>query len=110
LSPTTCRTPQTGQPSPSRLRISAALPRTGSQQQAGSLTQSCPAARRESFAAPCGQPVFIKFWLPEQKRLGGEVRYQLERWGIGVEFKGLSAEEVDKLTALVEHYRESSSQ
>ena len=65
---------------------------------------------RTERGAPRGQPVFIKFWLPEQKTLGGEVRYHLERWGVGVEFKGLSADETAKLAALVEHYRENSSQ
>lgn len=63
---------------------------------------------RTDRGAPRGRPVFIKFWLPEQKTLGGEVRYHMERWGVGVEFKGLSAEEQALLTALVEHYRESS--
>ena len=61
---------------------------------------------RTERAAPRGQPVFVKFWLPEQKTLGGEVRYHLERWGVGVEFKGLSAEEAANLAALVEHYRQ----
>ena len=65
---------------------------------------------RTERGAPRGQPVFIKFWLPEQKTLCGEVRYHLERWGIGVEFRGLSADETAKLAALVEHYREGSSQ
>jgi hypothetical protein len=60
---------------------------------------------RTDRAAPRGQPVFLKFWLPEQKTLRGEVRYQLERWGVGVEFRGLSPAEADHLAALVEHYR-----
>ncbi|MFL6334254.1 MAG: PilZ domain-containing protein [Pyrinomonadaceae bacterium] len=65
---------------------------------------------RTERSAPRGRPIYIKFWLPEPRTLGGEVRYNLERWGIGVEFKGLSGEETDKLTALVEHYRERSRQ
>ena len=60
---------------------------------------------RTERGAPRGQPVFIKFWLPEQKTLCGEVRYHLERWGVGVEFRGLSAQETASLAALVEHYR-----
>ncbi|MBV9924740.1 MAG: PilZ domain-containing protein [Acidobacteria bacterium] len=60
---------------------------------------------RTEQGAPRGTPVFIKFWLPEQKTLCGEVRYHLERWGVGAEFKGLSPEETAALTALVEHYR-----
>jgi len=65
---------------------------------------------RTERSAPRGQPVFIKFWLPEQRTLSGEVRYHLERWGVGVEFRGLSADETSSLNALVEHYRRSSRQ
>jgi hypothetical protein len=61
---------------------------------------------RTDRGAECGQSIFVKFWLPEPKTLYGEVRYQLERWGIGVEFKGLSTTETASLVALVEHYRE----
>jgi hypothetical protein len=60
---------------------------------------------RTDRGAERGTPVFIKFWLPEQKTLCGEVRYNLERWGVGVEFKGLSEAEARHLTALVEHFR-----
>ena len=35
---------------------------------------------RTARGAARGQPVFIKFWLPEQRTLCGEVRYHLERW------------------------------
>jgi hypothetical protein len=51
------------------------------------------------------RPVFIKFWLPDERTLGGEVRYHLERMGVGVEFKGLTAYEYAQLAALIEHYR-----
>lgn len=61
---------------------------------------------RTERGAPRGQPVFIKFWLPEQKTLRGEVRYHIERWGVGVEFKGLSHHETEQLFALVEHFRQ----
>ena len=61
---------------------------------------------RTDQAVRPGQPVFIKFWLPDETTLGGEVRYHLERMGVGVEFKGLSAAETAHLAALVEHYRE----
>ena len=63
---------------------------------------------RTERGAPPGRPIFIKFWLPEQKTLRGEVRYHLERWGVGVEFKDLSSAETEQLLALVEHYREGS--
>jgi len=62
---------------------------------------------RTERGAPRGQPIFIKFWLPEQETLCGEVRYRLERWGVGVEFKGLSNVETEQLSALVEHFRSS---
>ena len=61
---------------------------------------------RTERGAPRSQPVFVRFWLPEQKTLRGEVRYHLERWGVGVEFKGLSADETALLNALVEYYRQ----
>lgn len=62
---------------------------------------------RTEQAAPRGEPIFIKFWLPEPKTLRGEVRYHLERWGLGAEFVGLSPDETAALTALVEHYRQN---
>lgn len=65
---------------------------------------------RTERGAPRGQTIFLKFWLPEPKTLRGEVRYHLERWGIGVEFKGLSDNETALLTTLVEHFRQSSGQ
>jgi hypothetical protein len=61
---------------------------------------------RTDQGAPWGQPVFIKFWLPDERTVGGEVRYHLERVGVGVEFKGLSDDETRHLAALVGHYRE----
>lgn len=60
---------------------------------------------RTDQGAPWGRPVFIKFWLPEEKTLSGEVRYHLERVGVGVAFTGLSGAEAESLAALVEHYR-----
>ena len=64
---------------------------------------------RTSRSSRKGQTVFLRFWLPEERTLRGEVRYQLERMGMGVEFKGITDEESRKLEALVEHYRNSSS-
>ena len=61
---------------------------------------------RTDQGAAAGRPVFIKFWLPAETTLRGEVRYHLERMGVGVEFKGLSAAEAAHLSALVEHYGE----
>jgi hypothetical protein len=60
---------------------------------------------RTDETAPRGRPVFVKFWLPEEGTLRGEVCYHLERMGLGVGFKGLGAAETAQLDALVEHYR-----
>ncbi len=60
---------------------------------------------RTSQAAPRGTEVFVKFWLPDERTLRGEVRYHLEKMGVGVEFQRLGAEEAGRLEALVEHYR-----
>ncbi|HEX8354346.1 MAG TPA: PilZ domain-containing protein [Pyrinomonadaceae bacterium] len=59
---------------------------------------------RTDLVAPRDQTVYIKFWLPGERTLHGDVRYQLERMGLGVEFKGLSSTERAQLAALVEHY------
>ncbi len=60
---------------------------------------------RTDQTAPWGQQVFIKFWLPDEKTLSGEVRYHINRMGVGVEFKKLSGDDTANLTALVEHFR-----
>ena len=62
---------------------------------------------RTSRSSHKGQTVFLRFWLPEERTLRGEVRYHLERMGMGVEFKGVTDEESRMLEALVEHYRNS---
>jgi len=59
---------------------------------------------RTDRTAPPGQSVFIKFWLPDERMLHGEVRYLLERMGVGVEFEGLSRTETTNLASLIEHY------
>jgi hypothetical protein len=59
---------------------------------------------RTDRPAPPGRPLFIKFWLPDERTLRAEVRYHLERMGVGVEFRGLSAADAAHLSALVEHY------
>lgn len=65
---------------------------------------------RTDQSAPVGQPIFIKFWLPDETTLQGEVRYNLERWGVGVEFTGLARSEAANLAALVEFYRNTVPQ
>lgn len=54
--------------------------------------------------APRGKPIFIRFWLPDERILPGEVRYCLENVGVGIEFKGLSDEERGGLIELAEAY------
>jgi hypothetical protein len=63
--------------------------------------------RTSRSSAYKGRTVFLRFWLPEERLLRGEVRYHLEKMGLGVEFKGITDEETRKLEALVEHYRNS---
>jgi hypothetical protein len=65
---------------------------------------------RTDQGAERGRPVFIKLWLPDETTLCGEVRYHLERVGVGVEFKGVSTREAEHLAALVEHFREAVPQ
>ncbi|HEX8500222.1 MAG TPA: PilZ domain-containing protein [Pyrinomonadaceae bacterium] len=60
---------------------------------------------RTDQEAPRERPLFIKFWLPDERVIRGEVRYHLERVGLGVEFKWLAAHEAAQLAALVEHYK-----
>ena len=60
---------------------------------------------RTDLAAESGRPVFVRLWLPDERTVGGEVRYHLARVGFGVEFRGLSAAESAHLAALVEHFR-----
>lgn len=60
---------------------------------------------RTPLGAERGREIFVRFWLPEERTLRGEVRYHIERWGVGVEFQGLRAEDAARLEDLVEHYR-----
>jgi len=60
---------------------------------------------RTSQGAARGTEIFVKFWLPDERTLRGEVRYHLEKMGVGVEFQRLGSEEQAQLDALVEHYR-----
>ena len=65
---------------------------------------------RTDESAPRGTPVYITFWLPEQKTLCGEVRYHLERMGVGAEFVGLSRDDESRLAALVDYFRAATPQ
>ncbi len=65
---------------------------------------------RTDRGAPRGRPVFLKFWLPDERTLSGEVRYELELMGVGVEFVGLSEAEARNLAELVEFFRAAAPQ
>ena len=57
-----------------------------------------------------GEEVFVKFWVPQEKTLRCEVRYQLEGIGLGLKFTDLSEEERGVLAGLVEDYRRAFPQ
>ncbi|HLL75725.1 MAG TPA: PilZ domain-containing protein [Pyrinomonadaceae bacterium] len=54
-----------------------------------------------------GQQLYLRLWLRDGERiLRGEVRYCLERVGLGVEFQELMERDKERLAELVEHYRD----
>ena len=57
-----------------------------------------------------GEKLYVRFWLATgaEQVLRGEVRYCMERVGLGVEFLGLMEREKDQLAELIEHYREAA--
>jgi hypothetical protein len=48
--------------------------------------------------------VYLRLWMPDERTLTGELRYCLEKVGVGVEFKGLSDAEHAVLKGLVADY------
>ena len=53
-----------------------------------------------------GQKIYVRLWLRDGERiLRGEVRYCLERVGLGVQFSELMESDKERLSELVEHYR-----
>ena len=53
-----------------------------------------------------GQKIYLRLWLRDGERiLRGEVRYCLERVGLGVQFFELMERDKERLAELVEHYR-----
>jgi hypothetical protein len=53
-----------------------------------------------------GHRIFVRLWLRGgESILGGEVRYCLERVGLGVQFVELMERDKERLSELVEHYR-----
>ena len=58
-----------------------------------------------------GQKVYLRLWLRGGERiLRGEVRYGLERVGLGVEFFELMESDKERLAEMVEHYRREAQQ
>ena len=66
------------------------------------LQTECPAGR--------GDVIFVKFWVPQEKTIRCEVRYQMERIGMGVTFLDLSDGERQVLGGLVDDYRRAFPQ
>jgi len=56
-----------------------------------------------------GDTLYISFWLAAggEKILRGEVRYCMERVGLGVRFLELMEREKDQLEELIAHYRDN---
>jgi hypothetical protein len=51
-----------------------------------------------------GQAVYVALWIPTEKILRGEVRYNLEGIGVGVEFLEVSPEERERIAEVVEYF------
>ena len=51
-----------------------------------------------------GRVLFIRFFIPDETVLLGEVRYNLEHIGLGVEFMSLTEKEREALISLGDHY------
>jgi hypothetical protein len=56
-----------------------------------------------------GQKIYLRFWLAGggERILRGEVRYCLERVGLGVEFFELMERDREQLGELVRHFRDT---
>jgi len=53
-----------------------------------------------------GRKIYLRLWLRDGEAiLRGEVRYCLERVGLGVEFHELMERDKERLAELVEYYR-----
>jgi hypothetical protein len=51
-----------------------------------------------------GRRLYVRFWAPGEETLYGEVRYYLDRVGMGVEFVGLTERQREALAQLVEDF------
>ena len=64
---------------------------------------------RTGEALPAGAEVFVHLWLPGSGALPGEVRYSVEGYGLGVEFKLLGPVVAAQLANLVELYSRAAA-
>jgi Tfp pilus assembly protein PilZ len=56
-----------------------------------------------------GEKIYLRLWLGDgEKIVRGEVRYRLERVGLGVQFFELMERDKGHLAELVEHYRDAT--
>ena len=65
---------------------------------------------RTAREAAHGQRLFMRLWLPEEVTLAADVRYRLEKMGLGLEFVNVTGEQSRLLVNLVEHYRRQTAQ
>jgi hypothetical protein len=65
--------------------------------------------RTEEAVEP-GRDVFVQLWLPGQRPLVGEVRYRIEGYGLGVEFKMVGPVTADQLSHMVEFYSQPTAE
>jgi|ERR1044071_6596131 hypothetical protein len=57
---------------------------------------------------PVGAELFINLWLPDSRPLLGEVRYRLEGYGLGVEFKAVGPLTAEQLGGMVKYYSQAA--
>ncbi len=57
---------------------------------------------------PVGGEVFINLWLPDGRPLAGEVRYRIEGYGVGVEFRAVGPLTAGQLAGIIEFYSKAA--
>ena len=59
---------------------------------------------RTADEVAAGHEVYLDLWLPGARPLAGEVRYRIEGYGLGVEFKAVGQITAELLAHMVEFY------
>jgi hypothetical protein len=59
---------------------------------------------RTGKVLPVGGELFVNLWLPDGRPLLGEVRYRIEGYGVGMEFRAVGLLTAAQLADLVEFY------